>query len=112
MKNLSAVVENMAGVARAALSPRANMTAVLINNALYFAGPLNFGATDLAIARTDMDEANPREVVRTVQSNSKWLNEAQFVGGFETDKFVYFLFREPAVEYINCGKVRKVSTFK
>lgn len=28
------------------------------------------------------------------------------MGSFETEDHVYFLFRESAVEYINCGKVR------
>jgi hypothetical protein len=37
---------------------------------------------------------------------SRWLNDPQFVGSFETEDHVYFLFRESAVEYINCGKVR------
>lgn len=35
----------------------------------------------------------------------RWLNNPQFVGSFETEDHVYFLFRESAVEYINCGKV-------
>lgn len=37
----------------------------------------------------------------------RWLNDPQFVGSFETEDHVYFLFRESAVEYINCGKVIK-----
>lgn len=46
--------------------------------------------------------------LRTHQYDSKWLNEPQFVGSFEDDKFVFFVFREAAVEYINCGKVRTI----
>lgn len=38
----------------------------------------------------------------------RWLNDPQFVGSFETEDHVYFLFRESAVEYINCGKVKSV----
>jgi len=38
----------------------------------------------------------------------RWLNDPQFVGSFETEDHVYFLFRESAVEYINCGKVRSM----
>lgn len=38
----------------------------------------------------------------------RWLNDPQFVGSFETEDHVYFLFREIAVEYINCGKVNKL----
>jgi len=34
-----------------------------------------------------------------------WLSKPDFVGSFETNDFVYFVFRETAVEYINCGKI-------
>lgn len=40
----------------------------------------------------------------------RWLNDPQFVGSFETEDHVYFLFRESAVEYINCGKVIRASS--
>ena len=39
-----------------------------------------------------------------MQYNAKWLNSPEFVGSFETDHFVYFFFREVAVEHMNCGK--------
>ena len=32
-----------------------------------------------------------------------------FVTSLEDGDYVYFFFREQAVEYINCGKVRKIS---
>jgi len=32
------------------------------------------------------------------------LAQPDFVGSFETEDFAYFLFRESAVEYMNCGK--------
>lgn len=44
-------------------------------------------------------------IIRTDQYNSKWLNLPQFIGSFEAGEYVYFIFREPAVEHINCGKV-------
>lgn len=44
-------------------------------------------------------------MLRSSQYNSKWLNDPQFVNSFEAGEFVYFVFRETAVEYINCGKV-------
>lgn len=44
-------------------------------------------------------------IIRTDQYNSKWLNSPQFVGSFEAGDFVYFVFREVAVEHINCVKV-------
>ena len=32
------------------------------------------------------------------------LDKPDFVGSFEVDDYVYFFFRETAVEYMNCGK--------
>ncbi|GBP26619.1 Semaphorin-5A [Eumeta japonica] len=42
--------------------------------------------------------------IRTSQYDYKWLYDPQFVGSFEDDNFVYFVFREIALEYMNCGK--------
>ncbi len=36
------------------------------------------------------------------------LPDPDFVNSFEFDDKVYFLFREAAVEYMNCGKVQDV----
>ena len=43
-------------------------------------------------------------VLRTSQFNSLWLSGPDFVASFETRRFVYFLFRETAIEAMNCGK--------
>jgi len=32
--------------------------------------------------------------------------DPDFVSSYEIDDYVYFFFRETAIEYINCGKVR------
>ena len=32
------------------------------------------------------------------------LDKPDFVGSYEVDDYVYFFFRETAVEYMNCGK--------
>lgn len=102
MEDVSRVTEWVQGVAKCPYSPISNITALMTMNGQYFAGsPMDFSGTDAAITR---DLGAP--YLRTNQYNSKWLNEPQFVGSFETDAFVYFLFRESAVEYINCGKVR------
>lgn len=71
------------------------------NGEYYFGGPTDFSGSDSLISKN----VGTYNTIRTKQYNSLWLNEPQFVGSFETDKFVYFLFREAAVEYINCGKV-------
>uniref|UniRef100_A0A0K0F980 Semaphorin-2A (projected from Caenorhabditis elegans ortholog mab-20) n=1 Tax=Strongyloides venezuelensis TaxID=75913 RepID=A0A0K0F980_STRVS len=42
--------------------------------------------------------------MRSVFTDSKWLNEPQFVGAFDEGNYVYFFFREIAVEFEGCGK--------
>lgn len=101
MEDVSRVTEWVQGVAKCPYSPHSNITALMTLTGQYFAGsPMDFSGADSAITR---DLGAP--YLRTNQYNSKWLNEPQFVGSFETDAFVYFLFRESAVEFINCGKV-------
>ncbi|OQR74574.1 semaphorin-1A-like, partial [Tropilaelaps mercedesae] len=45
-----------------------------------------------------------RKPLRTEQFDLKHLNAPQFVSSMHLSGFVYFFFRESAVEYINCGK--------
>ena len=69
----------------------------------YFIGSsTDFSSTDHAIYR--MSGSDFGDLLRTVQYNSLWLAQPNLVGSFETNDFVYFVFRETAVEYINCGK--------
>ncbi|KAI6179439.1 hypothetical protein M3Y98_00610600 [Aphelenchoides besseyi] len=42
--------------------------------------------------------------LRTVYTDFKWLNEPQFVGSFSVGQYVYFFFREIAVEAESCGR--------
>jgi len=37
--------------------------------------------------------------------------EPDFVSAYDIGDFVYFFFRETAVEYINCGKVLRTCTY-
>ncbi|XP_011301281.1 semaphorin-5A isoform X2 [Fopius arisanus] len=101
IENIKSVTSTVSGVAMCPYSPHANVTALLARgNAGLFAGaPTDFSGADAAIYRT---LASPS--LRTHQYDSRWLNDPQFVGSFETENHVYFLFREIAVEYINCGK--------
>ncbi|KAL0269384.1 UNVERIFIED_CONTAM: hypothetical protein PYX00_007138 [Menopon gallinae] len=104
IENVNKVIEWVPGVAKSPYSPHANITALMTARGQYFVGsPTDFSGTDSAITRTDGHPTS--QSLRTNQYNSKWLNEPHFVGSFETDKFVFFLFREAAVEYINCGKI-------
>uniref|UniRef100_A0A914RIB7 Sema domain-containing protein n=1 Tax=Parascaris equorum TaxID=6256 RepID=A0A914RIB7_PAREQ len=43
--------------------------------------------------------------MRTVYTDSKWLNEPQFVSSLSVGSYVYFFLREVAVEHENCGRV-------
>lgn len=131
MNNLN-VTKFDKGVAKCPFNPRANITTLMTENGQLFVGsPTDFTGADPAILRADVakvrlncdvsnkgcsqyltkhifilqegKEAN--RIIRTDQHNSFWLNSPQFVGSFEAGEFVYFVFRESAVEYINCGKV-------
>ena len=57
----------------------------------------DFSATDALIIKKRL---------RTEQYDLKHLNEPHFVSSLEDEKHVYFFFRESAVEFMNCGKVR------
>ena len=90
-----------------------------------------YSKADTVIFRTDLFNLQTGEKVypfkRTIKYDSKWLDseypvlfllknfhnnlkhflftlEPNFVGSFEVGDYVYFFFRESAVEYINCGK--------
>lgn len=106
MEDINRVLHWEKGIAKCPYSPHANVTSLLsVTTGQYFAGtPMDFSGADPAIIRDLGSTSN----LRTNQYNSNWLNEPQFVGSFETDTHVYFLFRESAVEHINCGKVSQI----
>ena len=70
----------------------------------YFIGSAtDFQSTDHAIYRMKGHNVD-HSTLRTVQYDSKWLAQPDFVAQFETKDFIYFIFREAASEFINCGK--------
>ncbi|KAG8201715.1 hypothetical protein JTE90_012778 [Oedothorax gibbosus] len=75
--------------------PTHNSTATFADGDLYVATVAQFTGADPLIYR---------EPLRTEQFNWKHLNAPNFVSSVHHDEFVYFFFRETAVEYINCGK--------
>ncbi|TRY76741.1 hypothetical protein TCAL_04038 [Tigriopus californicus] len=83
------------GLGLAPFDPAHNSTAVLVGGELYSGTVADFTGVDPIIFR---------EPLRTQQYDSVQLNSPDFVGSFEHQDFVYFFFREAAVEYINCGK--------
>ncbi|CAG9828712.1 unnamed protein product [Diabrotica balteata] len=100
--NITNVIKIVDGVAQSPFNPNANITALLSENGYYyFGGPADAFGSQSLISKSSENTV----VLRTKPYNNFWLNEPQFVGSFESDRFVYFLFRESAVEYMNCGKV-------
>ena len=69
---------------------------------LYAGTVADFSATDALIIKKRL---------RTEQYDLKHLNEPHFVSSLEDDKHVYFFFRESAVEFMNCGKVKIFVSF-
>lgn len=92
------------GVGKSPFNPRANITTLMTNNGKMFIGSAtDFSGADSAILRADLSISESK-ILRTKQYNSEWLNNPQFVGSFESSDFVYFVFREVAVEDGSYGK--------
>ncbi|XP_054162588.1 semaphorin-5A-like [Oppia nitens] len=119
LMSLSTVIKRESGVSRSSFSPLWNTSALLTYSGdYYYAGPLDFRGIDAAITKHPSNQLPPtqtsllatsnpikKSILRTMQSDSKWINaDANFVFNFEYENHIYFLFRESAVEYINCGK--------
>ncbi|KAK3783259.1 hypothetical protein RRG08_047714 [Elysia crispata] len=92
--------------------PNDNTTAVLVpsgtprNMAALFGGAVkDFLMSDPVISRHAVYSSSIANAnyIRT-RSKIGWLNEPQFVGSFDVGEYVYFFFREVAIEYTNCGK--------
>ncbi|KAI1301480.1 Semaphorin-2A [Halotydeus destructor] len=103
------------GIAKCPFDPDDNATAIWVEKGnpgslpgLYSGSAAEFTKADTVIFRTDLynlttgQKAYPFK--RTIKYDSKWLDKPHFVGSFDIGDWVYFFFRESAVEYINCGK--------
>lgn len=75
--------------------PRHNSTSIYTDGDLYSGTVSDFSGSDPLIIKNQ---------VRTGQYNLKELNGPDFVSSIEDKDFVYFFFREEAVEFMNCGK--------
>ncbi|CAB0012983.1 unnamed protein product [Nesidiocoris tenuis] len=108
LEEINKVTDWVRGVAKCPYRPRSNVTSLLSikTDQLFIGTPLDFSGADVAIVRPHdfMGDVGTSHV-RTNQYNPNWLNDPQFVGSFETDDHVFFVFREVAVEFINCGKI-------
>jgi len=103
------------GIAKCPFDPEDNSTAVWVESgnpgelpALYSGTNAEFTKADTVIFRTDLYDLNNgrREYgfKRTIKYDSHMLDKPDFVGSYEVGEYVYFFFREVAVEYMNCGK--------
>lgn len=84
-----------AGQAMCPYDPQHNSTAVYVDGELYTGTVADFSGVDPIIYR---------EPLQTEQYVSMSLNAPNFVSSMTQGDYVYFFFRETAVEYINCGK--------
>jgi len=75
--------------------PRHNSTFLFTGGELYSGTVSDFSGSDALIIR---------DQIRTEQYNLKHLNSPDFVGSVEDEDYVYFFFREDAVENMNCAK--------
>ena len=93
------------GRAKCPYSPLDNATALMTQDSgdYYIGSATDFQSTDHAIYRMKGHNVD-LYTLRTVQYDSKWLAQPDFVAQFETRDFVYFIFRETAAEVMNCGK--------
>ncbi|XP_040580501.1 semaphorin-1A [Lepeophtheirus salmonis] len=87
--------ETKTGIGLCPYSPDHNSTAILVGEDLFSGTFADHAAVDPIIIRGS---------VKTRPFDSTVLNSPDFVGSFSDSDFVYFFFREGAVEYFNCGK--------
>ncbi|CAO1348813.1 unnamed protein product [Diamesa serratosioi] len=103
------------GIGKCPYDPLDNSTATFVQNgnpgdfpALYSGTNAEFTKADAVIFRSDIYNVTSGRkefnFKRTLKYDSKWLDKPNFVGSFDVGEYVYFFFRETAVEYINCGK--------
>ena len=75
---------------------------------LYSGTVAEFTKADTVIFRSDLYNVTTGQKIhhfkRTIKYDAKWLDKPHFVGSFDVGDWVFFFFRESAVEYINCGK--------
>ena len=103
------------GIAKCPFDPEDNSTAIWVENgnpgehpAIYSGTNAEFTKADTVIFRGDIfdPETGRREYTfkRTLKYDSHMLDKPDFVGSYDVGEYVYFFFREMAVEYMNCGR--------
>ncbi|KAM9392303.1 semaphorin-6A isoform 2-T2 [Pholidichthys leucotaenia] len=98
---LEAQGEEISGMARCPYDAKHANVALFADGKLYSATVTDFLAIDAVIYRSLGDSPT----LRTVKHDSKWLKEPYFVQAVNYRDFIYFFFREIAMEYNTMGKV-------
>uniref|UniRef100_A0A7N8XF26 Sema domain-containing protein n=1 Tax=Mastacembelus armatus TaxID=205130 RepID=A0A7N8XF26_9TELE len=101
MDTLDALGEEISGMARCPYDAKHANVALFADGKLYSATVTDFLAIDAVIYRSLGDSPT----LRTVKHDSKWLKEPYFVQAVNYGDFIYFFFREIAMEYNTMGKV-------
>ncbi|XP_053720996.1 sema domain, transmembrane domain (TM), and cytoplasmic domain, (semaphorin) 6D, like isoform X5 [Synchiropus splendidus] len=101
LDNLEFDGEDINGAAKCPFDPRQTNVALFAEGKLFSATVTDFQATDSVIYRS-MGDGSP---IRTIKYDSKWLKEPHFLHAAEYGNYVYFFYREIAVEHSNLGKV-------
>ncbi|XP_029960501.1 semaphorin-6A isoform X2 [Salarias fasciatus] len=101
MDSLEALGEEISGMARCPYDAKHANVALFADGKLYSATVTDFLAIDAVIYRSLGDSPT----LRTVKHDSKWLKEPYFVQAVDYGDFIYFFFREIAMEYNTMGKV-------
>nr|XP_044989197.1 semaphorin-6A isoform X3 [Jaculus jaculus] len=93
--------DEFSGMARCPYDAKHANIALFADGKLYSATVTDFLAIDAVIYRSLGDSPT----LRTVKHDSKWLKEPYFVQAVDYGDYIYFFFREIAVEYNAMGKV-------
>ncbi|XP_037632971.1 semaphorin-6A isoform X4 [Sebastes umbrosus] len=101
LDTLEALGEEISGMARCPYDAKHANVALFADGKLYSATVTDFLAIDAVIYRSLGDSPT----LRTVKHDSKWLKEPYFIQAVDYGDFIYFFFREIAMEYNTMGKV-------
>ncbi|XP_062985575.1 semaphorin-6A isoform X3 [Elgaria multicarinata webbii] len=101
MDTLEFLGDEFSGMARCPYDAKHANVALFAEGKLYSATVTDFLAIDAVIYRSLGDSPT----LRTVKHDSKWLKEPYFVHAVDYGNYIYFFFREIAVEYHSMGKV-------
>ncbi|NXY24936.1 SEM6C protein, partial [Atrichornis clamosus] len=94
--------DEVSGQARCPFDAKQSIVALFVDGSLYSATVADFQASDAVIYRSLSPGRPP---LRTLKYSSRWLQEPHFVQVLPYGPYVYFFFREVAVELSALGKV-------